>query len=61
LPAKAPRWDHVQTVFDLSPRVREEISAFLIDVTAFEDKHAAVLDWRGPSAAFALIKEFERD
>lgn len=34
---------------------RDEIAAFFIEATAFEDKDVQVLGWQGPEQALALL------
>jgi inorganic pyrophosphatase len=57
MPVKAPRNHELRSVFDLPPRLRDELSQFFIAVTAFEKKDVKVLGWDGPDAARALIEQ----
>ncbi len=57
IPVKSPRSDDVHSVFDLSSRMRDELSQFFIAVTAFEGKDVKLLGWEGPDAARALIAQ----
>ena len=56
LPATAPRWDAVQSVFDLHERVRMELEQFFVAVTAFEGKELKILEWAGRSEAMDLVR-----
>jgi inorganic pyrophosphatase len=53
--ANGPRRDDLQSSDDLSPRVRQELEQFFLDVTFFEDKDAKLLGWAGPAEAWELI------
>ena len=55
VPGSARRFDAMRDVFALSDRVRDEIAAFFIQATAFEDKDVQVLGWKGPEQALALL------
>jgi inorganic pyrophosphatase len=55
VPQSARRFDALPDVFALSERVREEIAAFFVAVTAFEGKDVKLLGWKGPSQAAALL------
>jgi inorganic pyrophosphatase len=56
LPLKAPRHEHVTTIFDLPERQRDELERFFLAVVAFEDKDLRLLGWDGPAEAVALIR-----
>lgn len=56
LPQRAERLGHVNDVFALPQRVRDEIAAFFVQATAFEAKDLKILGWTGPEAALALIR-----
>jgi inorganic pyrophosphatase len=56
LPSKAPRWEAVQSVFDLHERVRLELEQFFTAVAAFEGKEIAILGWAGRSEAMDLVR-----
>jgi inorganic pyrophosphatase len=55
VPQSARRFDALQDVFALSARMRDEIAAFFVQATAFEDKDVKILGWKGPAEAAALI------
>ena len=55
LPVKAPRFDHLRSVRDLSSRTRQELEQFFLAVTALERKDVRILRWQGPKAALRLI------
>jgi inorganic pyrophosphatase len=57
LPVKAPRFDHVRSVFDLPGRVREELEAFFVAVVAFEGKELKLLGFDGVGEADHLLRE----
>jgi inorganic pyrophosphatase len=59
LPTKSPRFDHLHSVRDLPRRIKEELEAFFLAVTALEHKDVRVLGWQGVSAALRLIKQHE--
>jgi inorganic pyrophosphatase len=56
LPTKAPRWNSIQSVFDLSDRTRLELERFFLTAVAFEGKHLKILDWAGPDGAMAMVR-----
>jgi inorganic pyrophosphatase len=60
LPLKSPRADGLATVFDLPERLRDELSRFFINVTAFEGKDPSIVGWEGPDAARTLILDSAR-
>lgn len=55
VPLKAPRFEQLKKLSDLSPRSRDEIEQFFLSATFFEAKNARVLRWEGPAAAEKLI------
>ena len=55
IPVKAPRFDHLRTVGDLPIRIRRELEAFFVQVTALEGKDVRILGWGGPEAVVRLI------
>jgi inorganic pyrophosphatase len=55
VPQSARRFDALPDIFALSERVRDEIAAFFVAVTAFEGKDVKILGWKGPSQAAALL------
>jgi inorganic pyrophosphatase len=55
VPQSAHRFDAVPDVFALAARLRAEIEAFFVQVTAFEGKDIKILGWKGPSHAAALL------
>jgi len=60
LPVKAPRWDPVRSVFDLSERTRLELERFFLGVVAFERKDLKLAGWAGPAEAMDLVRTSER-
>jgi inorganic pyrophosphatase len=56
VPVKAPREDHVRTVFDLTQRVRDEIERFFVNVVAFEGKDVRILGFDGPDEGDRLVR-----
>ena len=57
MPLKAPRFDHLREVRNLSARSKEELEQFFIHVTALEDKDIRIEGWAGPAAAIRLIRK----
>jgi inorganic pyrophosphatase len=57
LPIKAPRHEHVRTIFDVPERVRQELEQFFITVVAFEGKELRLLGFDGPSAADRYLRD----
>jgi inorganic pyrophosphatase len=55
VPQSARRFDALHDVFALPERVRDEIAAFFVQVTAFEGKDVKILGWKGPSFATTLV------
>jgi inorganic pyrophosphatase len=55
VPENAARSAPVASIFDLPERVRDELAAFFLQVTAFERKNLALLGWHGPEAAAPLL------
>src|SRR5688500_18220218 len=45
IPWRAPRFDHLKKISDLSGRFREEIEQFFLSATFFEAKDAKILRW----------------
>ena len=56
LPVKAPRQGHLRSVFDLTERVRDELSRFFINAVAFEGKELELLGYGGTDEAEAAIE-----
>jgi len=56
LPMKAPRCDHIRTIFDLPERVRLELERFFLNVVAFEGKELALLGFDGPDEAERVLR-----
>jgi inorganic pyrophosphatase len=56
VPETAPR-RMVQSLDDLSGRLREEIERFFLDATYFEEKEVEILGWHPPQAALALVAD----
>ncbi|HEX6738119.1 MAG TPA: inorganic diphosphatase [Vicinamibacteria bacterium] len=57
LPMKAPRLEHLRSVFDLAERLRAEIEQFFLHAVAFEGKELKLLGWEGPAEAEAVVRE----
>jgi len=55
-PLKAPRQEHVKSVFELPERVLDELAEFFLNAVAFEGKELAILGWGGPDEAKAAVK-----
>jgi len=55
LPMKAPRQDHVQSVFELPERLLDELARFFLNVVAFEGKELSIRGWGGPEEAKAAV------
>jgi inorganic pyrophosphatase len=60
LPVDAPRWETVQTIDDLGPRVRDELTHFFEAAVEFEGKNLKILGWRGPAEAMRLLEQSMR-
>lgn len=56
LPLKAPRLEHITSVFDLQERARAEIERFFLNAVAFEGKDLQLVGWEGPREADALVR-----
>jgi inorganic pyrophosphatase len=56
LPVKAPRSEHVRTIFDLPERLRLELEQFFLQVVAFEGKELKLLGFAGPDEAAATLR-----
>ena len=56
LPTQAPRWESIQTVFDVDERIRQELQQFFLSAVAFEGKELKILGWAGPDDAMALLR-----
>ena len=56
VPAKAPRMDHVRTIFDLPERERDELARFFENVVAFENKDVRLLGFHGPGEGHRLLE-----
>jgi inorganic pyrophosphatase len=54
-PAIGPRWEDWHDLMDLSPRMRDELAAFFLQVTLFENKHAVVLGFDDAVRAREMI------
>ena len=55
MPIKAPRWDAIRDVGDLSERVRKELELFFLSAVAFEHRDLEILGWGSPGDALELI------
>ena len=60
IPRSDPRGDDVTDVRQLPQRVRDELAAFFVAAVALEQKNLAVLGWKGPDAADALVRSCAR-
>jgi inorganic pyrophosphatase len=60
LPTRAARMDHVQTIFDLPQRVRDELERFFVNVVAFEGKDVRLLGFDGPDEGDRLVRASAR-
>jgi len=60
LPVDAPRHADVESVFDLTKRVREELEEFFRHAVAFEGKAIQFLGWSGPEVALNEIRQHTR-
>jgi inorganic pyrophosphatase len=49
MPESARRFDAMRDVFALPDRIRDEIAAFFIQATAFEDNDVQALGWQAPN------------
>ena len=56
VPVKAPRLDHVRTIFDLPERLRLELEQFFISVVAFEGKVLRLGGFDGPAEADRILR-----
>ena len=56
LPAKAARFDRIQSVEDVAPRILAELEQFFTAAVAFEQKDVKLLGWRGHDEAAATVK-----
>jgi inorganic pyrophosphatase len=56
IPVKAPRFDHVRTIFDLPERVRLELEQFFVSVVAFEGKNLRLRGFDGPAEADRVLR-----
>lgn len=55
IPLAHPRGEQLRSVDDLPGRVRDEIAHFFTSAVFFEPKNPAVLGWKGPAVAEALL------
>jgi inorganic pyrophosphatase len=56
LPVKAPRVDHLQSIFELPQRLRDELERFFLSVVAFEGKDPRILGFDGPDDGVRLVR-----
>ena len=56
VPVKDPHSDGIQTVFDLSERLRAELEQFFFAAVRFEKKDLKLLGWAGPKDAVELVE-----
>src|SRR6185503_1766621 len=61
LPVKDPLSERIQTVFDLSERLRSELEQFFLAAVRFEKKDLKLLGWAGPKDAVALVEATLKD
>jgi inorganic pyrophosphatase len=57
VPLAHPRSDHLRSVLDLAPRVRDELAHFFTSAVFFTAKDPHVVGWKGPRDAEALVAE----
>jgi inorganic pyrophosphatase len=57
VPAHAPRDQPLRDVSDVSARLRQELEAFFVASTTFENKDLKILEWANADAAIALVKD----
>jgi inorganic pyrophosphatase len=57
LPLKAPRQEHIRSVFDLGKRDRAELEQFFLHAAALEGKDLTVLGWAGPDEALPIVRQ----
>jgi inorganic pyrophosphatase len=60
LPANAPRWSAVGSIFDLAERVRQELEQFFLAAVAFEPKTMTLCGWAGPARALQIVRDATR-
>jgi inorganic pyrophosphatase len=61
VPAKDPRWAHIQDLGDMLPHLQEEITHFFMVYKALEPgKDTEELDWEGAAAARTEIEAAQR-
>lgn len=60
LPVDAPRHADIESVFDLSKRLRDEFEEFFRHAVAFEGKAVEFLGWSGPEVALKEIQQHVR-
>jgi len=56
LPMKAPRLEHVYSIFDVPERVRLELEQFFLHAVAFEGKSLTLLGFDGPAEADRMLR-----
>lgn len=57
VPAKDPRFDHIQTLEDIGAHIPKEIQHFLEHYKDLQNKKTEITSVEGKDAAFAIIKE----
>jgi len=57
VPSKAPRWDALREVADISVRTRQELEHFFLAAVAFEQRDPKTLGWGSPADALNLIRQ----
>ena len=57
VPLASPRDEDLKSVLELPERFRKELEQFFLASVAFAKKNAALLGWKGPDAAKALVEK----
>ena len=60
LPHKAPRQEHLRSVFDLPERLHDELRGFFMISVAFEGKELKILGFVGPKEAAVAVQAASR-
>jgi len=60
LPAAAPRFDSIRSVFELGNRALRELERFFLEAVAFQGKDLTILGWSGPRKAWSVIRKAQR-
>lgn len=59
VPEKAPMFERVKSVTQLTQRVRDEIGHFFEAAVALEEKELQLHGWHGPAKALQILKQCE--